>query len=1808
MHDDTEEPVEEPVSPEPGADGLTDECAKDVIYASGIESPFVLPGDSVIEPGPREEDQKPHSVPMDQSSISNTTVATLRGTQLLQSRQADNAFLTDFVLDTKLFSSGLDEATLTGSLYHKIDPANRREFSDLILNTKKIVYKSASTVFNKLRGNIDDRKLFVMFESILDCNPKYDHLNPKSTLPIFSPFLEEAEASIYNLILPQLYHEIEATVARTLEADMLRKQTMIEEVEDLRRMVDELQNQLVEFELGVSQSATLNALDRKVLIQRIITLKEQLHWRGRMVPDSSNVQYKPDYMDIKQSRGRSWEEDLEEELDEEAEGVGTDKQLLCLKNRRLLKELEDDVKLLERKIEEKRQLIAQLNAKNELMEAEIKRLTGVLDATDERHRQLRMLKKESDELDRLLAEMHANYDAKMKEMENLQKRYTKGIEEAEQRTAALANKLKSSHRSEQPQTSSSSGSGTSKKNGLEMDKLRDQIEKLSNALAAKDKEIEQLKLGSRKETKTESTQATPLSPHRTTENAESLSALVHQLAEEDSKERSENTRLIAQVKEQSDEIDKLRKQLEQVTAKLSETESALQKERTSEKVPLDDSILSHADSSNRKDHKKTSATKSTGCGPDLSLSKGPSNSAGDSISDCKDLTPEEEELLRGIDSSMVFNRALVVKARTVLQAAIDLNKHRAASLKTPTSTAILSTKKRIDDLRQSVVSLLEEREFEGLLDAHREDITDLTTIQNAAKAAKEALCNYRDASVGVNNGVDDDRHGSVGDDWEADGYNAQINRASHAADSILKTRKGTRGFQIHYNSRTIDLNRPDDVFSRLYNLAETTKKKLGEKRKAYLAELSEKEAHRMRYRMQAADTIATVVNTTIGLIGKSLASTTDLTEAKLAVRDTFAELLGAVLSSTDVSASSVAAVIDEVKQKVAVSLASLQKAGASEVTTTSAQLPPPAAAAETSAVPQPILQVSDPGTLSAPNRASLQISSELLRRSTSLSINSTEGLTVQCLSSNDPTPSKDAPCKEDYHPPDMLTGLTASYNPSCIVAPLAPIVTPLELPIYSEDLCTSSALRSFPSRNNQQRPTNVSGRTYLFDSFGDVVGFISSAGHITFYGEYAQYSTHNRIISDISDTTCSLLSSRGSSKSSSRVTSRAGSAKQKSSPQYTYMLQKINICDPSIAPHSCHTAAVQTELTLLSNHQSRIDYLSTEDSNSYRHKMVYNYKDMPLGNVFSADLSYQTASATPANTLFSFSANGARPSSNQSASYLTEHGCSIDGAPDTSVRDSVYIEPKQGIKRSSSCIILGGSHHALQSYLITAERDALSDRDSFNYVSGSEPPHLQHLPPSFGDKEENMRLMERRAKSVGERTRRGFQAVDAKTGRLDVSAEEALELEKQLTRLADSSLINPEKIGSTIQKPTLLIYDTDTAPIRYRKAVEYMSGIGGDPKDINIMAVVTESGEMLRNPDAINSLSTRVESTPLPLVDSKSSSAAIHDALAPQIDTVSGDHVCVSPALSVSGAPQPPCACPDSDIISECSVCEDSNSIKANQPGLTESKLGTSLSNETAHKKLLSSFTDLLKKRDDAFLVRSYNTSQMYDSTKKISSDTQSLLTVKVVSNSFEGLPCITSSSRSGSVEPFKALPIQKDRSKSISGTSVMLSPRMKVEDLDAIPLLESKCYLNDVTEKSLMRASAARGSIPSLSALRDSRGNPLIFNDRMVDDAGQLHSINLHKDGWEHMRGSFSSNVMKQQAVNKLKTLTNCSAQLKINSTSNRVADPPLLVSNTNTSGIPPTKPLPKSIISRGASAGASRRIAQPPESLQPKAPLRPL
>lgn len=197
----------------------------------------------------------------------------------------------------------------------------------------------------------------------------------------------------------------------------------------------------------------------------------------------------------------------------------------------------------------------------------------------------------------------------------------------------------------------------------------------------------------------------------------------------------------------------------------------------------------------------------------------------------------------------------------------------------------------------------------------------------------------------------------------------------------------------------------------------------------------------MRYKMQATDTIASAVDTAMGLIGKSMANTADLAELQLVVKNTFTELLGAVLKGADSPSTSATATMDRLRQEVAACLISLQDATAVETSPPHLQCTPAETVADTTAISQPLLKVT---SSSIPGDSSLQTQPHILQRSASLPINPVEGLTVQSLSLDDPHPFKDLLCSTDHLPAHIIKNPATSYIIPC---DLRPSVTSLELQI-----------------------------------------------------------------------------------------------------------------------------------------------------------------------------------------------------------------------------------------------------------------------------------------------------------------------------------------------------------------------------------------------------------------------------------------------------------------------------------------------------------------------------------------------------------------------------------------------------------------------------------------------------------------------------------------------------------------------------------------------------------------------------------------
>lgn len=63
--------------------------------------------------------------------------------------------------------------------------------------------------FDDLQAFIQRRKLFVMFEPELNCDPETDHEQAKDVWPLFEPAVELSKRRIIAEMLPMLYGYID---------------------------------------------------------------------------------------------------------------------------------------------------------------------------------------------------------------------------------------------------------------------------------------------------------------------------------------------------------------------------------------------------------------------------------------------------------------------------------------------------------------------------------------------------------------------------------------------------------------------------------------------------------------------------------------------------------------------------------------------------------------------------------------------------------------------------------------------------------------------------------------------------------------------------------------------------------------------------------------------------------------------------------------------------------------------------------------------------------------------------------------------------------------------------------------------------------------------------------------------------------------------------------------------------------------------------------------------------------------------------------------------------------------------------------------------------------------------------------------------------------------------------------------------------------------------------------------------------------------------------------------------------------------
>ncbi|TNJ30573.1 Coiled-coil protein [Giardia muris] len=167
----------------------------------------------------------------------------------------------------------------------------REHVTTLVSSLNTYMAQMITGLFNELRGEITNRPLYVLFEASLGCDPMTDHLAPKNVLPLFEPFIDQAEKAFRRLTLHKFKHDIEsefcAVVIAELQARLKAEDVMVSissDLERLRKYCEQLLNEN-------SRLMKTAQAEREKLTQQINSLTEQLTQKKRV-----GTVYRPDGM------------------------------------------------------------------------------------------------------------------------------------------------------------------------------------------------------------------------------------------------------------------------------------------------------------------------------------------------------------------------------------------------------------------------------------------------------------------------------------------------------------------------------------------------------------------------------------------------------------------------------------------------------------------------------------------------------------------------------------------------------------------------------------------------------------------------------------------------------------------------------------------------------------------------------------------------------------------------------------------------------------------------------------------------------------------------------------------------------------------------------------------------------------------------------------------------------------------------------------------------------------------------------------------------------------------------------------------------------------------------------------------------------------------------------------------------------------------------------------------------------------------------------------------------------------------------
>lgn len=137
-----------------------------------------------------------------------------------------------------------------------------------------------------------------MFEGTLGCDPQTDHESPKDVLPLYDPSIAVIEARLGCEIMERVSATIEESLGRTIFSDLAAYESAKTLLQDLSFRYAEAQGALKTLDSSTARLIADHAQEKASLKSEISRLKEQLAQKKRYTPNSTNIDYQADGIDL----------------------------------------------------------------------------------------------------------------------------------------------------------------------------------------------------------------------------------------------------------------------------------------------------------------------------------------------------------------------------------------------------------------------------------------------------------------------------------------------------------------------------------------------------------------------------------------------------------------------------------------------------------------------------------------------------------------------------------------------------------------------------------------------------------------------------------------------------------------------------------------------------------------------------------------------------------------------------------------------------------------------------------------------------------------------------------------------------------------------------------------------------------------------------------------------------------------------------------------------------------------------------------------------------------------------------------------------------------------------------------------------------------------------------------------------------------------------------------------------------------------------------------------------------------------------